>query len=74
MNSQQLTRWIIGTMLAVILTLLSFIMASTNSRFNRIEAKVDFVVEQYGKIDVLEERMMGLQRALDLLQSQIVDR
>ena len=67
MKAPQLTIWLLGALLATVLLFGSFILATTTSRFDRVEAKVDFVVQQYGKIDVLEERIKRLQHAIDLL-------
>jgi len=65
MKASQLTLWLLGAMLAVLVVFGSSILTITNTRLDRIEAKVDFVVQQYGKIDVLEERLKALQRELE---------
>ena len=67
MKASQLTLWLLGAMLAILIIFGSSILATANSRFDRLEAKVDFVVQQYNKIDVLEERLKGLQRTIESL-------
>ena len=67
MKASQLTLWLLGAMLAILIILGGSTLATTNSRFDRLEAKVDFVVQQYNKIDVLEERLKGLQRTIESL-------
>ena len=67
MNHQQLIRVLFGTMLALIITLVGIAWNAQSSRLDRIEQKVDFVVQQYSKIDGLEKQMVRLEKQLDAL-------
>ena len=67
MNHQQLIRVLFGIMLALIITLVGFAWDAQSSRLDRIEQKVDFVVQQYSKIDGLEKQMVRLEKQLDAL-------
>ena len=82
MKADDLTKWLLGALLAAVVLLGGSTLKTVNdrfdrmetandARFSRVEEKVDFVVSQYGKIAVIEGLTITTNQRIDRIEKAL---
>ena len=71
MMNKDLTNWLLGAMFAIMLALVGIVYQAMDSRADRIEAKVDAIQAQYGRIAVVEQAVTEQGKQLDRIEQRM---
>lgn len=65
MKNGQLQTWLLGALLAVLITMSGALFTMVNARLDRIDGRLTSIEQQYFRIAVVESEVKEIKRILD---------